>query len=180
VAFRARGPQFVHRQFAVAVLIELFQSGGGIGDFGFVNHAVVVCIERGDDGRGRRPVSFESGACLSTGAVLARRRAIGRGQAPWRRAGILRGDHPRRGAKRQQGEECFTCAFHVLFPFSTFVFGCAALGFNRVCRARRVAEEVGKPQESRMGKLESQKRAPVPCPVAPPLRGGGGGRGQCA
>ena len=78
VAFRARGPQFVHRQFAVAVLIELFQSGGGIGDFGFVNHAVVVCIERGDDGRKRRAVALPIGAAGTGRRLLTRGRTLGR------------------------------------------------------------------------------------------------------
>src|ERR1700722_12926131 len=45
-----RTHQFVQCQFAVAVLVEFHQRGAGVGNFRCVDHAVVVDIERGDDG----------------------------------------------------------------------------------------------------------------------------------
>jgi hypothetical protein len=48
---RAGWAQFVHRDFAVLVLIELLERLGSIADFFFVNHSVVVDVECCDERR---------------------------------------------------------------------------------------------------------------------------------
>src|SRR5205814_1266743 len=75
-AVRPRWMQLIPRQFAVAVFIERLEGGAGVGDFGFVNHAIVVGVERGYEGRRWRAVSFRSGAAWTAGAVFAERRAV--------------------------------------------------------------------------------------------------------
>ena len=56
-AFRPGRTKFIHRQFAVAIFVELLERFGRVSDFHFVNHAVVVRIKRGDERR-RRTVPF--------------------------------------------------------------------------------------------------------------------------
>jgi hypothetical protein len=48
---RAWRTQFIRRQLAVAVLVELQQGSGGVGDFVSVDYAVVIGIQRGNDRR---------------------------------------------------------------------------------------------------------------------------------
>src|ERR1700743_3460772 len=43
-------PHFVIGEFAVAVLVELLQGGGGVGDFIAGDFVVVIGVERGKDG----------------------------------------------------------------------------------------------------------------------------------
>jgi hypothetical protein len=48
-AFRAWRTDFVQRDSAIAVFVELFQRGRGDLDFLFVNHAIVIHVERGPE-----------------------------------------------------------------------------------------------------------------------------------
>ena len=45
---RARRPQFVHCQFAIAVFIQFLERNAGIGDFCFINHTIVICVQHCD------------------------------------------------------------------------------------------------------------------------------------
>ena len=91
ITFRPRRTQLIHRQLAVAVLVELLEGGAGIGDFRLINHAIVVRVERGHQRRGRRALSVPAGSAGFTGltwtawtadalttrrALASRRRAI--------------------------------------------------------------------------------------------------------
>jgi hypothetical protein len=58
---------FVGGQFAVAVLIEGLEGGGGVGDFGGVNYMVVIGVEDLDEGKGWMAMA---------GAGAAGRRAV--------------------------------------------------------------------------------------------------------
>jgi hypothetical protein len=48
---RRHWTEFVHRQFSVAILVELLQCLGGIGDFFGGNFTILVCVKRRDQGR---------------------------------------------------------------------------------------------------------------------------------
>src|SRR4051812_6952938 len=48
-ALAAFASQFLAGQFAIAVLVELAQGGGGVVDFIGVNDAIAIGVERGDD-----------------------------------------------------------------------------------------------------------------------------------
>lgn len=103
-AHRSWAHQFVHGQLAIPILVERFESSRRVGDLIFINYAVVVGIQSGDD-RGR-PVSAGSRAGLSVW-----------GLAPGIRGGaVILGDDE--GCGRSQGEErqgCFGQYFH-MFP----------------------------------------------------------------
>jgi hypothetical protein len=62
---RAGWAQFLHRQPAIVVLVELLQRDRGIADFGIVNHAVMVGIEGADERRDRRSWSIRALAIRS-------------------------------------------------------------------------------------------------------------------
>lgn len=49
-----RWHQFIPRQFAVAVLVETFERSTGVFNFGSINDAVVIRVERGNDWRNGR------------------------------------------------------------------------------------------------------------------------------
>ena len=51
--FGPRGTQFIGREFAVTVFVELLQRIAGIGDFVRVNHPVVICVQYGHNRRNR-------------------------------------------------------------------------------------------------------------------------------
>jgi hypothetical protein len=76
VAFGPRGTKFLHRQLAIAVLVEGLEGGAGVGEFGFVNHAVVVGVEDGDEGRERRPMAFPTWFAGTGRRFVARGRTL--------------------------------------------------------------------------------------------------------
>src|SRR5436305_9375869 len=84
-ALRPLRAHLVLRDFAVAVLVELLQGGGCVGDFRRINHAVVVGIERLDHRRHRRTAAVHSLSTRSLTLALPRRTISRR-----RSAGILR------------------------------------------------------------------------------------------
>ena len=53
-ARRARRHQFLARQFAVAIFIQLLKRGRGMGDLGGIDDPVLVCIQHRNNRR-RRP-----------------------------------------------------------------------------------------------------------------------------
>lgn len=53
VVRRRRRHQFIPRQFAVAVFVETFECSTGICDFVSINDAVVIRVQRANDGRRR-------------------------------------------------------------------------------------------------------------------------------
>jgi hypothetical protein len=67
-----RPNEFVRRQFAIAVLVELLEGFDGIGDFIGVNDAIVIGIERPDqcDRRRAAPAARTAGTALATGSIL--------------------------------------------------------------------------------------------------------------
>ena len=67
ITFRPRRTQLIHRQLAVAVLVELLQGGAGIGDFRLINHAIVVRVERGHQRRWRGALPVSAGSAGFTG-----------------------------------------------------------------------------------------------------------------
>ena len=99
LAARARAHVFFPRQLSVAVLVELFQRGGRVGDFISVNHAIVIRVEGCDDGR---RLAHSSRSAGTTGTALATRAALtffSRSAFPGRWAVL--GDEQRRGDEAQ-------------------------------------------------------------------------------
>src|SRR6266550_2961046 len=96
ITFRPRRTQLVHRQLAVAVLVEFLEGGAGIGDFRLINHTIVVRVEGGHQRRGRRALPVSAGSTRFAGlARTARAFATRRALASRRRAAsILCGRHP--------------------------------------------------------------------------------------
>ena len=93
LAAGARSEVLVARQFPVAIFVELLQRGGRVGDFVGVNHAIVIRVERKDEGGLR---SWTAGATLATGSA----RTISARSAFARRRAVL-GDEQRRGNQGQ-------------------------------------------------------------------------------
>jgi len=67
----ARRAQFVHRDFAVFILVEFLERLGGIGDFFFVNYSVVVDVECCDERRDGRALAILRLATLLRTTKLA-------------------------------------------------------------------------------------------------------------
>jgi hypothetical protein len=78
LSFRTGRYKFFVGQFAVVIFVERLEHDGGIGDFLFVNDAVVIGVERGDERRHRATRSFSVVALLGANATLlaARRRTV--------------------------------------------------------------------------------------------------------
>jgi hypothetical protein len=84
------GPQFISRQFAVAVLVEFFERRGGAGDFLGGEHSVMVRVERFHERIGRAArasaarrtflavVVVAAGGTLRFAIVVTLRRTFGR------------------------------------------------------------------------------------------------------
>jgi hypothetical protein len=72
-AFGPRWAQFFAGQFAVAVLVQLFQRDGGVGNFLFVDDAIGVRVERLHEGHDETRATR---ATRASGTAFARR-AIG-------------------------------------------------------------------------------------------------------
>jgi hypothetical protein len=70
------GPQFVLGQFAVAVLVELFEGGGSVGDFLSGEDAVVVGVEGFHERIGRPPLAPPAWRSLRRPSVVAGRRTL--------------------------------------------------------------------------------------------------------
>jgi hypothetical protein len=60
--------KFAHGDFTVRILIELFECGGGFGNFGFVDGAILVRIQ-GDFERGHGSIAART--ALGSGIVLS-------------------------------------------------------------------------------------------------------------
>lgn len=84
IAIGAGRAQFVVGYFAVAVLVEFFERGRGIGDFRFIDDSVMVGIEGGEQGWDRHPSAFAAGAsgtararaAFAAGWPIARGRSV--------------------------------------------------------------------------------------------------------
>ena len=66
---RARRTHFVHRDFPVAIFIELAQSFRGVLDFVIVDHAIVIRIKGGHEWRNHRALPCPTGTAR---AIFAR------------------------------------------------------------------------------------------------------------
>lgn len=66
---------FVHRDFAVTVLVEFTQSLGGVLDFVLIDHTVMVRIKCGHERRDHRALSCPTGTAgvISAGPIRVRR-----------------------------------------------------------------------------------------------------------
>lgn len=126
--------QFVHRQLAVAVFVELAQRGGCIGDFGFVDDAVVIRVQHGNERRHRR--SWPVAGRIARLAVARRERALALGARTARSVAVARwwtltpqrpglvcvlgcGDNRWRRERQRHQEDCdvlFHGAFSLLLP----------------------------------------------------------------
>ena len=78
---RRRGTQFILCQYPVAVLVELLQGSGSVGDFLFVNDAITVGVKGDHERAGRRGMVAGTG---SLGAAILWCRRIG-----WRRVACI-------------------------------------------------------------------------------------------
>ena len=85
-----RRHEFIDRELPVTVFVQRQQRGGGVGDFGRIDHPIVVRIERADERR-RRTVARAAWATRSALTHAPRRTLV----LCRPRAGVLRGDHPR-------------------------------------------------------------------------------------
>lgn len=54
---RARRSKFVGRQLAIAIFVQRLERGCGVGDFIFIDDAIVVRIESGNQRRRRRAMA---------------------------------------------------------------------------------------------------------------------------
>ena len=98
ITLRRTGSDLVVGQLAIAIDIELLENGGGGGEFGCVDHPVVVGIESGDEGRRRAVMA-------SCGTMVPRRWAVMRGSA-FRTGSVLSGDCEGHGTC-ECGDDCF-------------------------------------------------------------------------
>lgn len=73
---RRRRHQLTNRQFAIAVLVQSFKRGAGIGDFRFINDAIVIGVERRDDRRRRGPMPSRASRTSWTCWSFVWRRAL--------------------------------------------------------------------------------------------------------
>src|SRR6185369_14071299 len=64
-------PEFVGREFAVAVLVELLEGCAGLGDFVSVNDPVFVQVESLDDGIHRTLTAHAATGAARTAAALS-------------------------------------------------------------------------------------------------------------
>ena len=94
---RTRRTDFIRRQFSIAIFVERLERGGGIGDFFFVNDAVVICIERSHD---RRHSSLPALSTLTARSTLTRTTGTARAAA------LLRGVIATRALRRLVLREC--------------------------------------------------------------------------
>ncbi len=78
-----RGTEFIGREFAIAVFVELLQGLSRLGNFGGVDDTIVIGIQHGDDRRWKRTMELSAGAALGAAARTTTRTAIaGRGEFP--------------------------------------------------------------------------------------------------
>jgi hypothetical protein len=110
--------QLFHGQFAITVFVERHQSGAGVGDFRGVNHAIMVGIECGNDGRQWTMTSAAAGTIRSTWS-LARWWSVTVGR---RTTGILCYQGPGRQANCKSHCSYFNFVFHLFFPFYVLWF----------------------------------------------------------
>ena len=95
----ARSEIFFTRQLSIAILVELLQRGGRVGDFISVNHAIVIRVEGCDDGRRLAHSSRSAGTTATTLATRAALTFFSRSAFPGRWAVL--GDEQRRGDEAQ-------------------------------------------------------------------------------
>ncbi len=115
-ALRWRRHQFVHRQFAVVIPVELAQRLGRAGDFVLGDDSVAVLVERGDDGRYRwhRAGTGAAGRTVELRAAFAGRRRSRRRAFRW-----LCERKTRRQGERERDDGC--AVFHGLVLVRLFV-----------------------------------------------------------
>jgi hypothetical protein len=116
----------IHRDFSVAIFVERLQRLARIGDFSFINDAVVICIQRVDQWR-NRTLTFRrlTAGLLTIAGTLARRWTLTIARAAvfallQSRAarlagliGVLRREVCRRQCERQRHQETCGVCFHV-------------------------------------------------------------------
>jgi hypothetical protein len=123
---------FIPRQLAVAILVERLEGGGGIGNFLFVNRAVLVGVKRSHHRTASHPLPALAGP---TGAALPSltRRTIAAGTLRF----ILSCCEERGKTERHRGHE--DCLFHVCFSCVCHPTARASSGVERCGMSRRAA-----------------------------------------
>ena len=118
--------QFIQRQFSITVLVEFAERLWRVLDFLFIDHAVVVRIERDHQWRDwRTPLAIWSAVTIAWRTIHLASSAVAlrRSFPPRRLATVLCKGH-RWQRKSQRHQEC-CCLFHIVFFFSSD-------GFNRL------------------------------------------------